>query len=305
MDLKPFIAAVSREGLDIHGVLIRQHNEVIDRFFWWDGRRDNIHSCSKSVLSLAAGMALEEGLIRLDERVIDIFPDETPKKCTEKLEALQVHHLLTMSAGYDHLVLHGNRRDWQEDTDWVHYALHYPLKYFPGERFVYNNCAPILASRAIQKRAGMTLLEYLKPRLFEPLKIPNPQWMTCPKGYTLGVGGLFLNLEEMSRIGQVFLDRGAWNGRQLVPLDYMKQAVKKQVDTKQEYGCNRQDSRAGYGYWVWHCARDNAYRGEGIYGQFIIVLPGQDAVITIAAHKEGTTQPILDAVWETIVPQLK
>lgn len=304
MDLKPFIANVSKNGLDIHGILVRQHNEVLDSFYWWDGRRDNIHSCSKSVLSLAAGMALNEGLLSLDERVIDIFPEEAPDEPSEYLKALRVRHLLTMSAGYDHLVLHGNQRDWLEDRDWVHYALHYPLKYSPGTKFVYNNCAPILASRAIQKRAGMTLLEYLKPRLFEPLDIPNPQWMTCPMGYTLGVGGLFLNLEEMSRIGQLFLNKGMWKGQQLVPASYVEEAAGKQVPTEPASGKEAPDSAAGYGYWVWQCARDGAYRAEGIYGQFIIVLPGQDAVITIAAHKEGTTQPILDAVWDTVVPQL-
>lgn len=304
MDLKPFIAGVSKSGLDIHGVLVRQHDEILDSFYWWDGRRDNIHSCSKSVLSLAVGMALGEGLLQLDERVIDIFPEEAPAEASEKLESLQVRHLLTMSAGYDHLVLHGNQRDWLEDKDWVHYALHYPLKYFPGTKFVYNNCAPILASRAIQKRAGTTLLEYLKPRLFEPLDIPNPQWMTCPMGYTLGVGGLFLNLDEMSRIGQLFLNKGAWKGRRLVSASYVEEAARKQIGTEEGCDHNKPDSAAGYGYWVWRCARDGAYRGEGIYGQFIIVLPWQDAVITIAAHKEGSTQPILDCVWETIIPQL-
>lgn len=304
MELRPFIADVSRKGLDIHGVLIRRHDVVTDHFYWWDGRRDNIHSCSKSVLSLAMGMALEEGLLRLDERVADIFPEEAPEKRTERLQALQVRHLLTMSAGYDHLVLHGNQRDWLEDRDWVHYALHYPLKYDPGEKFVYNNCAPVLAARAIQKRAGTTLLEYLKPRLFDPLEIPNPQWMTCPLGYTLGVGGLFLNLEEMSRIGQVFLNEGMWKGKQLVPQSYMRAAAAVQIATGKDEKYGAADSQAGYGYWIWHCARDGAYRGEGIYGQLIIVLPKADAVIAVTAHKEGCTQPILDSVWDTIVPQL-
>lgn len=304
MDLKPFIAAVSKEGLDIHGVLARQHDTILDSFYWWDGRRDNIHSCSKTVLSLAMGMALEEGLLTMDERVVDIFPEQAPACPSNYLSQLRVGHLMTMTAGYDKLVLHGCQRDWLEDLDWVHYALHYPLVSAPGQRFIYNNCAPILASRAIQKRAGMSLVDYLKPRLFDPLEIPNPQWMTCPLGYTLGVGGLFLNLEEMSRVGQLFLNEGCWKGRRLVPAAYIRDAVRCHVDTAGNPYRSERDSAVGYGYWVWRCARDDAYRAEGIYGQFIIVLPRQDAVIALAAHKEGCTQPILDALWDTVVPQL-
>lgn len=305
IDLAAFVSESAKQGLAVHGVLVRQHNAAAGKFLWWDGRRDNIHSCSKSILSLAVGMAVEEGALSLDERVLDIFPQEAPRDPSPWLQRLEVRHLLTMSAGYDRYILHGNTRDWLEDKDWVHYSLHQPLAYEPGSVFVYNNCAPILASRAIQKRTGTTLLDYLKPRLFDPLEIPNPQWFTCPLGYTLGAGGLFLNLDEMSRVGQLFLNRGRWGDRQLVPAWYVDEAVKVQIETRQAPNRFLPDDIAGYGYFLWHCARDRAYRADGLYGQYIIMLPEQDAVIAIASHCERNTQNLLDTVWETIVPELK
>lgn len=305
INFAPFISETAKQGLDIHGVLVRQHNEINNQFLWWDGRRDNIHSCSKSVLSLAVGMAVEEGLLSLDEKILDIFPEEAPSNPSQYLQQLNVQHLLTMSAGYEKYILHGNTRDWLQDQDWVHYSLHQELVYQPGTVFVYNNCAPILASRVVQKKTGITLLEYLKPRLFDPLEIPNPQWFTCTLGYTLGAGGLFLNLEEMSRIGQLYLNKGVWSGCQLVPKWYIEEATKVQIETKGAPGRFLKDDIAGYGYFIWHCARDHAYRADGLYGQYIFVLPEQDAVITMASHCERNTQGIIDAVWDTIVPQLK
>lgn len=299
-----FIKNVYSDRLEMHGIVVRQHNEILNQFQWRDGRRADIRSCSKSVLSLAVGMAIEEGLLSLDEKVVDIFPDKVPDNPSDNMLEMKVRHLLTQSAGYDSYVLHGLTRDWLEDTDWVHYSLHQPIKFKPGTKFVYNNCAPYLASVAVQKRAGQTLLEYLKPRLFDPLKIPNPQWQTCPMGYTLGVGSLILNLEEMSRIGQLCLNKGVWEGKQLVPAKWIEEASACQIETTNATRKTK-DFTAGYGYLFWRCADYDAYRAYGMYGQHIIVLPQHDAVVTTAAHVEGDVQKILDAVWETIIPQLQ
>lgn len=301
-----FISEVSRYGLDIHGILVRQHNVIRNQFHWWDGRRDDIRSCSKSVLSLATGIAIAEGLLSLDERVIDIFPDETPSNPSEYLQEMRIQHLLTMSPGYGDNILHGLTRDWEEDKDWVHYALHQAIIYKPGTRFVYNNASAILVARAIQRRSGEPLLNWLKPRLFDPLNIPNPQWMTCPLGYTIGSGSLFLNLDEMSRIGQLCLNKGMWEGRRLVPAEYIEEATAFKISTEENPLHRTKDFVCGYGYFFWRAHDHDCYRAFGMYGQHIIVLPKHDSVVTIASHIEGDDnhQRLLDAVWNNIIPQL-
>lgn len=302
-----FISEVSRYGLEVHGILVRQHNVIRNQFHWWDGRRDDIRSCSKSVLSLAAGIAIDEGLLSLDERAIDIFPDEAPDYPSEYLQEMRIRHLLTMTPGYGDYVLHGLVRDWEEDRDWVHYSLHHEIIYKPGTRFIYNNCSPIIIARAIQKRSGELLLNWLKPRLFNPLEIPNPQWFTCPLGYTVGAGGLFLNLDEMSRIGQLCLNKGIWKGNRLISEEYIEEATACQISTEGNPLRQTKDFVAGYGYFFWRGHDFDCYRAHGIYGQHIIILPEHDAVVTIAAHIEGDDnhQQLLDAVWNNIIPVLE
>lgn len=145
----------------------------------------------------------------------------------------------------------------------------------------------------------MTALEYLKPRIFAPLGIRNPQWFTSPDGITLGGGGLHLNTKEISRFGQMLLNRGRYAGKQLVPEDYLAMATRKQIDN-----AGTPDWSCGYGFQFWMCVPEHVYRGDGANGQYCIVCPDQDAVIAITSHEEKNLQGILDCVWQEILPQL-
>ncbi len=207
MQLRTFADKIEKKGLNVYGVVVRQHGQEIGAHHWRTDERINIHSLSKSFLSCAVGIAMEEGLIGLDEQVIACFEDKLDGAPDAYLEKLTVRHLLTMSPGHSKGILLGEGRDALEDEDWVHYFLNYKMDFEPGTRFAYDTGATFLLSAMLQRKTGMTALAYLKPRLFYPLGIRNPQWFTSPDGITLGGGGLHLNTREISRLA-----RCCWTG---------------------------------------------------------------------------------------------
>lgn len=235
--------------------------------------RRNQYSVTKSFTSTAVGIAAGEGLLRLDERLVDAFPAELPAHVCENLERATVRDLLTMCLGQDKGFLMGGQRPFLKERDWVRSCLAQPFPYAPGEKFRYNNAGPYLAGVLVQRRAGCTLDKYLTPRLFEPLGIVAPTWETDPLGYSFGAGGLFLCVSELLRFGELLLAGGKWNGRQLIPADYVAAATAKQVENGAD----------GYGYLFWRGAQ-NSFRADGKYGQFAIMLPDDNAVIAVNAE---------------------
>jgi CubicO group peptidase (beta-lactamase class C family) len=162
-----------------------------------------------------------------------------------------------------------------------------------------------MLSAIIKKKTGINARDYLIPRIFTPLHIFNPQWEICPEGITKGFIGLYLTTEKLSRFGQLLLNRGEWNGKQLVPAQYIDEATKPQIDNS-DFNPNwaTADNHQGYGYQVWINSYPNSYRLDGLYGQYSIVFPEKDAVVTITAHQEGNQSVILDLVWNTIADRL-
>lgn len=311
ISMEGFVQETIRKKLDLYHVVVRQHGEITGTFDWRENRRDNIHSVSKSFLSIAIGMAVDEGILRLDEKPAEIFQDRLPKHPCQNLLDMTVRDMIMMAAGHDKFILQGYSaaddrpiRDAIESDDWVKYALQFDVPYKPGTYWKYNNFGPFLASVIIQDRTGEKLNDWLKPRLFTPLGIQNPQWFESPDGYTLGCGGLHLSTEELSRFGQLLLDKGEWEGKQLVPAAWVEEATAFQISNKIEGKDSHPDDCAGYGYFFWRCSRDNAYCGHGYAGQRIIVLPEQDACVAVTAH-EFASGPVMDCVWNQIVPQLK
>lgn len=299
-----------RHKLDLYHVVVRKGGEIVGKFDWRENRRDDIHSVSKSFLSIGIGMAVEEGILRLDEHPAEIFRDKLPKNPCQNLMDMTIRDMIMMAAGHDKFILQGYSaaddkpvRDMIEDDDWVRYALGFDVPYKPGTYWKYNNFGPYLASVIIQDRTGQRLVDWMKPRLFTPLGIRNPQWLESVSGYTLGCGGLHLSTEELSRFGQLLLNRGEWDGKQLVSAEWIAEATACQISNKIEGKVQHPDDCAGYGYFFWRCARDNAYCGHGYAGQRIIVLPEHDACIAITAH-EFNSGALTDCVWKEIVPQL-
>ncbi len=311
LNLQDYVQDIIKKKITTYHVVVRQHDKVVGRFDWRDNRRDNVHSVSKSFLSMAIGMAIEEGVLRLDEKPADIFADKLPKNPSENLRNMTIEDMIKMATGHDYFVLQGYTgdpkypgRDELHDEDWVQYALSFDVPYKPGTYWKYNNFGPYLCSVIIQDRTGERLRDYLMPRLFKPMDIINPQWFESNAGYTLGCGGLHLNTSELAKFGQLMLNKGEWEGKQLVPAAWIERATACQISNKIEGKVQTQDECAGYGYFFWRCARDHAYRALGWGGQFVIVLPEQDACVAIMSH-DFDYQGILDSVWEHIVPQLK
>ena len=303
--LEPFIHEVIVRKVNVLGIVVRQHNEVINSFFWNDCyvRRNNINSCTKSVTSLAVGMAVKEGILSIDEKPSEIFADKMPDNPQQWWLDMTLRDTLMMGSGHGKCLLPRPQRDQYEDDDWVKTCLHTPLDYAPGTHFQYNNMGPYFISVIIQDRTGQTLQDWLEPRLFKPLGIKNAQWFRSPMHYTLGMGGLHLTTEELSRVGQVCLDHGRWNDQQLVPEEYLAEATVPHIKGA-FHNPPCPDFAAGYGYFFWMNDKVPGYRGFGNYGQHMIVLPQYDAVVAVTSF-DPDDQGILDAVWAGVLPQFE
>lgn len=290
MDLKEFESAI--EGLGVLGIRVSQGGELIAQRSWDEECRRNIYSASKSVTSCAVGFAVQEGLVKLSEKLVDAFPDDLPAHVGDCLAAATVRDLLTMCLGQREAALMGGQRPLYAQRDWVKLSLALPFEDAPSTKFVYNNVGPYLAGVLVQRRAGCTLVDYLTPRLFHHMGIQRPTWETDPQGMTFGAGGLFWTLTELHAFGQFCLQRGAWNGRQLLDGDWIDQCASKQVDNGAD----------GYGYLFWRGA-NNSYRADGKYGQLSIVFPDRDAVISAVAECRQV-EKLMDAIHAHLVPQL-
>lgn len=291
-------------GLDIHGVEVRQHGEVIAKHQWRKEYRECVFSVSKSFTSMALGFALEEGLISLDDRVTDHFAEYLPEKPDEKLLAMTVQNAMTMTCGHAVCPIFEMRVKDPTCEDWLSYIFRQPVVYEPGSHFLYSNVSGYLVSAIIQKKTGQTMRDYLTPRLFKPLHIFNPQWESCPKGINVGASGLYLTTSELSRFGQLLLSGGKFEGKQVVPEAYLKLATSNLVDNNNGTSSDP-ESNAGYGLQFWRNTVPNSYRADGLYGQYIVVLPDYDAVVTLTSHVEENQNNILRLVWDEILPQLK
>jgi len=289
------------DALDaIHSVMILRHGNIVAEGWWEPYQRDDRHmlfSLSKSFTSTAAGFAIAEGLLSADDLVLDFFPDDAPADPSDYLRAMRVRHLLSMSTGHTTDTLGPCINS--EDGDWVKTFLACPVEKEPGTHFLYNSGATYMVSAIVQKLTGQQVVEYLGPRLFEPLGITEPVWETCPKGINTGGWGLSLRTEDIARFGQLYLQDGVWEGQQLLPGGWVAEATRKHVDNSAD---RQGDWAQGYGYQFWRCRHD-CYRGDGAFGQFCVVMPEQDAVLAITSGV-GDLQGVLDLAWSHLLPAM-
>jgi CubicO group peptidase (beta-lactamase class C family) len=293
MNIAGFVQSIEKQGLRCEGVAVLQQGEKIAGHRWIPEAPRNCFSVSKSFTSIAVGMAIERGKLSLKDRLADAFPDVMGKYSAagiqgERLASLTLEHLLTMTRGH---------AEFSRPAT-VAEALAQELAFDPGSRFVYDNGSTFLASAMFTRALGMTVRDFLLDALFRPLGIPDPEWAQSADGHTAGATGLLLATSSLARFGQLLLQRGEWQGRQLVPCQWIDRAGRPQVST----GDSRPDYDLGYGYCFWPC-RHGAFRSDGRDGQFVIVLPGHDAVVAISSD-EPKHYPILYAVWDEILPRL-
>lgn len=293
MDLTKF---KERAGaLGVLGVVVTQDGEEKAKYLWDEEGRRNIYSASKSFTSCAVGFAVQEGLLSLDEKLVDAFADDLPENVSENLAKATVKDLLTMCLGQGEAHLMAGQRPLYTEEDWVKMSLAIPFVYEPGTHFVYNNVGPYLAGILVMRRSGcQNLVDYLMPRLFRPLGIWRPTWEYDPKGQTFGAGGLFLTLSELHKLGLLYLQNGCWNGKQLLPESWILESTKKQVE-------NDLDSY-GYGYLFWG-GPEGTFRADGKYCQLSIICREKNAVISLVSECRDS-KALTEAIFEELYPQL-
>lgn len=295
-----FLKNVNRDIHDLHSFMLLRHGNVLAEGWWQPYQRHEPHilfSLSKSFASTAIGLAISEGRFRLDDPVAQFFPDDMPAEPSANLLQMRIVDLLTMNTGQESEP--AGMRDFGPDANWVKTFLAWPVPRKPGTHFVYNSMATYMCSAILQKVTGSTLLDYLQGRLLLPLGIKDATWDQCPRGISLGGWGMKIRTEDIACFGQLYLQRGQWHGRQLVPADWVDQATARQVASFAEGNI---DWKQGYGYQFWRSQHD-AYRGDGAFGQFCIVMPKQDVVIAITAGV-GDMQSVLDRIWQDLLPAM-
>ncbi|WP_411700628.1 serine hydrolase domain-containing protein [Conyzicola sp.] len=294
-----FVDALERNLHEVHSMMLVRHGHVIAEGWWAPYRADLPHSLfsiSKSFVSTAVGFAVDEGLLSIDDRVVDLLPDDLPEVVGDNLAAMRVRHLLTMTSGHSVDTVDATSGPEQ---NWSRAILALPVEHAPGTTFVYNTGATYLLSDILQRATGERVLDYLTPRLFEPLGIAGATWEQCPRGIDVGGWGLSITTEHIAAFGETYLRDGVFEGRQVVPAEWVRAATTLQVENGDPGAAD--DNTQGYGFQFWR-SRHNTYRADGAFGQWSIAMPEQDALLVITS---GLDDPrALNTVWDHLLPVL-
>ena len=265
---------------DMHHFLVLRHGNVIcDCSFapYRSGIWHISHSMCKSITGMAIGLLIDEGKLSLDENIYNIFPGKVNPLFKIFRPEITVRHLLTMTSGVTF-----NESGIVSGNDWLESYLNAPVSEKPGTKFQYNSLNSYVLSAIITERTGMPMDEYLKPRLFEPLGITDYLWEKCPRGITKGGWGLFMHTEDMAKLGQLYLNKGKWNGKQIIPESWAEASVTKKVDSI--------EGTYGYGYQLWMEERPGSFEYNGMLGQNVLIYPDVDMVIVTNAGNEELFQ---------------
>ena len=301
-----FLDAVQHSKSELHSIMFLRHGKVIAEAWNSPYRSDlkhSLYSCSKSFVSTAIGFAVSENRLTVNDRVITFFFDDLPEKISPNLAELKVKDLLSMSVGQE---VEPTWSTVSKEMDWVKSFLLQPVKFKPGTKFLYNSLATYMLSAIVQKVSGQKVIDYLTPRLFEPLGISGIDWEIDPKGINVGGWGLRVKTEDMAKFAQLYLQKGKWNGKQILPAAWIDEATTKKIENAASNLSQEQrdasDWAQGYCYQFWRC-KNNAFRGDGAYGQYMIVMPEQDAVVVITSETPDMQEEI-NLVWKHLLPAI-
>jgi len=301
--LAAFVDALENTpGVEPHSLQVLRHGAVVAEGWWAPYAPERPHllySLSKSFTSTALGFAVAEGLVDLDATVLSYFPEFDAEVTDDRVRRILVRHVANMASGHREETL--GRAAGHPSGDLVRGFLQIRPDAEPGTLFCYNQPCTFSVSAMVQKQSGQGLLEYLRPRLLEPLGI-DPEgigWLPDQQGRELGFSGFHAQTEAIAKLGQLYLQRGVWNGERLLPEAWVDEATRSHIDN---FSFNDNlDWQQGYGFQFW-MAR-HGYRGDGAYGQFCIVLPEQDAVVAITSQSPDM-QAVLDIAWAHLLPAL-
>ena len=305
-----YLQAVTDHSEELHGIMVVQHGKVLEEKQLAPDTAHVLHSVSKTFTSTAVGFAISEGLLSLDDKIVDIFPESVPENASDTLKRVSIRNLLTMNSGHGKDPTGAVRGN---DGDWVRGFMEWPIEYEPGTCYCYNSLGTYVLSAAVQKVSGQKIVDYLDTRLWKPLGIEKPHWDESPAGINTGGWGLYLHTESLAKMGLCILNGGKYNGKQVIPADWVKEMTANQVPscpaglngvTVRDSGMDpvTSDWLQGYGYQMWRC-RHNAVRADGAWGQYIIIMPEQDAVVAVTA-RIGNMQEEINLIWDNILPAL-
>lgn len=296
-NIKKFIERMEKENPGIEAVALGDKENVILEHHFVQVHSRNIYSHTKSFMSTAAGIALAEGALTLEDPLVKYFPEKVPDVHQKLLREIRFRHLLTMSSGFGQAYLmSADRRSGVGMPDYLEYMLSCPVIKKPGTEFDYSTADSHLAGLMVAKAVGKKLDVYLYEKLFRPLGIGYPIWESDPQGNALGGAGLFLNITDMMKLGQLYLADGVWKGERLLTSLWVKEATRKQIDTK---GGDSWD--CGYGYQFWMMPQAGAYRADGAYGQITFVLPEQGYVVAVQCSEHGDFEKVKQALKELVL----
>ena len=313
-----YLKAVADSAEDLHSVMVLQHGKVVAEKQIAPDTAHIMNSVSKTFTSTAVGFAISEGLLSLDDKIVDLFPESVPEQPQEWLGQVTLRHLLTMNSGHGTDPTYAIRSG---DSDWIRGFMEWPIDYEPGTCYCYNSLGTYVLSAAVQKVTGQKVVDYLETRLWQPLGMEKPFWQESPAGINTGGWGLYLRTEDMARMGLCLLNGGKFGGKQVIPASWVAEMSKAQVPCVNAginerkvkellaehpeityWNPDRSDWVQGYGYQMWRC-RHNAFRADGANGQYIIVIPEKDAVVVTTAHIQNMQQEI-DLIWKHVLPAL-
>lgn len=284
---------------DIHHIMVVRHGKVIAEAHPSPFKKYDVHtlySCSKTFTMLAIGMLVDDGKLSVNDKVINILPDKAPARKSAALKAMTVKQLLTMTAG-----IKPSLELRQESDDWARTWLAQPVTK-PG-KFQYDSMCTFMLAAIVQRITGKTLLEFLNERFFHPLGIYEADWEESPDGINVGGWGLRLTAESMAKAGLCIMNKGKWNGKQLVSARWIDEASRKHTNYSNP-GKKATDTNQGYCYQMWRCLLPGAFRADGAYGQFIVMSPERDLVVVITGVSHNTGKE-LACIWDKLIPGVK
>ncbi|MGI6173688.1 MAG: serine hydrolase domain-containing protein [Christensenellales bacterium] len=293
-----FIDRLNERRLPMHSFLMMRGGDVIAEGYWQPFNEYFLHrlySCSKSFVSIAVGLLIGEGKLHLDDKVISFFPEELPDAVHPYLEMTTVRDLLRMATS------HNENAYTNRDANWVRTFLHRTTEHVPGTVFSYDTAGTVMLNAIVEKLSGQELVEYLRPRLFDPIGVSKDAWCVGrPEGGAWGGSGMMLTTRDFARVANIVMHMGRHEGRQLIPEAYLREATTKQIDTRTAR--EEPETQQGYGYQFW-ITRNDGFAFLGMGTQVAICLPKKDFLLITTADTQGISSGyanLFAALWEEI-----
>lgn len=296
------LTALEASGTEMHGLMIIRHGKVAAEG-WWSpyapGMVHSLHSLSKTYSATAVCLAVDEGLVQLEDRIVDIFEAYVPEEVSENLALMTVRDVLRMGCGMETMP--------EPSENWIRDFLATPVVHKPGTAFMYNSIGSNMLGAIVKQVSGQGLHDFLKPRLFDKIGIDSDhfKWLMLSDGLEVGGGGGFATTEDNARLMMLYLQNGMWEGERVLSEEMVAEAIAIQIDTASNTE-GIPDCQLGYGFQIWRCRPEGSYRADGALGQYSIVFPHLDMVVSIneSAKYPDVVQHVLDIVYDVLLPDV-